>query len=68
MTQRKSVVRCAEDVTLADITTYLLPGILPMRRHFTVSHSGLPFDISFDNFADAEAFFLIEIERRTVAI
>lgn len=65
---RKSVLRCAEDVTLAGVTTYLLPGILPVRRHFTVSHNGLPFEIAFGNFADAETFFLIELERRAVAV
>lgn len=67
MTQRISVVRFADDVTLADVTIYLLPGILPVRRHFTVSHSGLPFDVRFDNYADAETFFRIELERRSVA-
>lgn len=68
MTQRKSVVRIAADVTLANVTTYLLPGFLPVRRNFTVSHSGLPFDVTFDNFADAEKFFQVELERRTVTV
>jgi hypothetical protein len=64
MALRKRVVLAAADVTLAVVTTYLLPGILPVRRHFTVRHGGLQFDIQFRNFADAEKFFQSEVQRR----
>lgn len=68
MTERKLVMRAAADITLADVTTYLLAGLVPVRRRFTVAHRGLPFDIAFDNFDDAEKFYQVELERRTVSV
>jgi hypothetical protein len=64
MRERKSVVRRANDVTLTDVQNYLVTSWLTLRHYFTVSHDGLPFDMAFENFEDAEHFFRVEVQAR----
>ncbi len=64
MRERKSVLHRVDDVTLTDVQNFRLTGWLSSRRYFTVSHSGLPFDMAFDRFEDAEHFFRVEVQAR----
>jgi hypothetical protein len=64
MSERKSVVHRVDDVTLTDVQNYLVTSRLPLRRYFTVSHDGLPFDMAFERLEDAEHFFRVEVQAR----